>query len=87
MVEEEGILEIGRVKHFFVKLNMAILELTAPLSVDDCILIKGPTTEFEQNVTAIQVNHKSVQRAEGGQSVGLKLVYPTKEQDVVYKKL
>jgi len=84
---EEGIIEIGHVKHFFSKINVAILELTAPLSIGDIILIKGPETNFEQTVESMQIEHKNIQRAECGQSVGLKLEHSSKECDVVYKIL
>ncbi len=86
-MNEEEILEIGAVKHFFSKINVGIIELTAPLSVGDRILVKGPSTDFEMTVDSMQVEHKSIQRVEAGQSVGLKLVQQAKERDVVYKKL
>ncbi len=86
-MNEEEILEIGTVNHFFSKINVAIIDLTAPLSVGDHILVKGPSTDFEMTVNSIQVEHQNIQRAEGGQSIGLKLVKPVKERDVVYKKL
>jgi hypothetical protein len=86
-MNEEDILEIGTVQHFFSKISVAIVDLTAPLSVGDRILVKGPTTDFEMTVDSLQVERKPIQRAEGGQSVGLKLPQQVKERDVVYKKL
>ena len=86
-MNKKEILEIGQVKHFFSKINVAILELTSPLSVGDLILIKGPITDFEQIVISMQIEHKEIHRAEGGQSVGLKLDKLAKERDMVYKKL
>lgn len=83
----EDIVEVGHITHFFSKISVAVLELTAPLSVGDRILVKGPTTDFEQVVDSMQVEHKNIQRAEAGQSVGLKLAQQTKERDVVYRKL
>jgi len=84
---EESIIEIGHVTHFFSKISVAVVELTLPLSVGDHILVKGPSTDFEQTVESMQIDRKSLPRAEGGQSVGLKVVQPAKEKDVVYKKL
>jgi putative protease len=84
---EEVIIEIGQVTHFFSKINVAVIKLTLPLSVGDRILIKGPMTDFSQTVDSMQIDRKEIQRAEGGQSVGLKLVQMAKEKDVVYKKL
>ena len=86
-MSEEVVIEIGQVTHFFSKINVAIIELTLPLSVGDRILIKGPSTDFEQSVNSMQIDRKDIQRAEGGQSIGLKVVKLAREKDVVYKKL
>jgi hypothetical protein len=86
-LSEEDIIEIGHVTHFFSKISVAVLELSLPLAVGDRILIKGPSTDFEQTVESMQIDRKAIQRAEGGQSIGLEVVQPAKEKDVVYKKL
>jgi hypothetical protein len=49
--------------------------------------VKGPATDFEQVVDSMQIEHQNVQRAEPGQSIGLKTVQHVREKDVVYKKL
>ncbi|MEM3824302.1 MAG: translation elongation factor-like protein, partial [Candidatus Bathyarchaeia archaeon] len=77
----------GRITHFFSKISVAVVELKAPLAVGDTVLIKGPTTDFEQVVESMQIEHKNVQRAEAGQSIGLKVAQRVREKDVVYKKL
>ena len=83
----DQVLEIGKVTHFFSKIGVGIVELTAPLSLGDLIMVKGPSTDFEMAVESMQIEHKSVSRAEGGQSIGLKMVQQAKERDVIYKKL
>jgi putative protease len=55
--------------------------------VGDTIAIKGPNTDFEQVVDSMQIEHKNVQRAEKGQSIGLKVAERVRETDIVYKKL
>jgi putative protease len=84
---EENIVEVGSVLHFFSKINVAVIELSTPLSVGDQILVKGPSTDFEQAVESMQIEHESLQKAEKGQSIGLKLVQRAREKDVIYKKL
>jgi putative protease len=84
---DEAIIEVGFIGHFFAKINVAVVNLTLPIAVGDHILVKGPSTDFEQTVESMQIDHKTLQRAEGGQSVGLKVTQPVKEKDVVYKKL
>lgn len=84
---EDTVIEIGHVTHFFSKISVVVVELMLPLAVGDRILVKGPSTDFEQTVESVQIEGKSIPRAEGGQSIGLKVVQPAKEKDVVYKKL
>ena len=84
---EEKVVEVGHVTHFYSKISVAVVELTAPLAVGDRIAIKGPTTDFEQVVESMQIEHKNVQRAEAGQSIGLKVAQRVREKDIVYKKL
>ena len=86
-MSEENVVEIGRITHFFTKISVAVIELTAPLAVGDTIVIKGPTTDFEQIVESMQIEHNNVQRAEAGQSIGLRVAQRVRENDVVYKKL
>lgn len=84
---EEEVVEIGTIAHFFSKISVAVIELKAPLSVGETIVIKGPTTDFEQVVESMQIEHENIQRAEAGQSIGLKVAERVKERDTVYKKL
>jgi translation elongation factor EF-1alpha len=84
---EENVVEIGHIAHFFTKISVAVIELTASLAVGDTIVIKGPTTDFEQVVDSMQIEHKNVERAEAGQSIGLKVAQRVRENDLVYKKL
>lgn len=83
--EERELVEVGRVSHYFTRINVAVVELKAPLAVGDRILIKGPTTDLEQVVESMQIEHENVQRAEAGQSIGLKVNDRVRENDTVYK--
>jgi len=86
-LSEENIVEVGRITHFFSKIGVAVVELTAPLVVGDSILVKGPSTDFEQVVESMQIEHTNIPRAEAGQSIGLKIAQRVREKDAVYKKL
>jgi phage terminase small subunit len=84
---EENVVEVGRITHFFSKIGVAVIELSKPLKVGDTIAVKGPTTDFEQLVDSMQIEHEDVQKAEAGQSIGLKVAQRVRETDLVYKKL
>ncbi|MCZ2845303.1 MAG: translation elongation factor-like protein [Candidatus Bathyarchaeota archaeon] len=75
--------EIGKISHFFPKINVAVIELSDELSVGDKIIIKGSTTNFEQIIDSMQIEHKNVNRANAGQSVGLKVKDRVRENDIV----
>ena len=84
-MSERELTEVGEIIHFFTKINVAIVELTATLTVGDQILIKGPTTNVEEKVESMQIEHENVQKATRGQSIGLKVNDRVREHDVVYK--
>jgi hypothetical protein len=86
-LSEENIVQIGHITHFFSKIGVAVVELTEPLVVGDHILVKGPSTDFEQVVESMQIEHENIPKAEAGQAIGLKLVEHARERDAVYKKL
>jgi hypothetical protein len=87
VLSEENIIQIGQITHFFSKISVAVVELTAPLAVGERILVKGPSTDFEQVVESMQIEHQNIPKAEAGQSIGLKMSEHARERDAVYKKL
>ena len=78
--------KIGVVTHYFTHIEVAAIELTdGPMAVGDRIHIKGHTSDFTQTVDSIQLEHDSVQHAEVGQNVGIKVVQHAREHDEVLK--
>ncbi len=84
-MSERELKEVGRVTHYFTKIGVAVVNLTDTLSVGDKILIKGAVTSFEQTVESMQIEHKNVNIAQSGQSVGLKVNQRVREGDKVYR--
>jgi len=82
--ETEGKL-IGKVTHYFSKINVAVIELTDTLKVGDTIRIVGGETDFEQSVDSMEVEHKKVETAKAGESIGLKVDQKVREGYKVYK--
>ncbi|MCX6809531.1 MAG: hypothetical protein NTZ65_02165 [Candidatus Berkelbacteria bacterium] len=77
--------KIGEVTHFFDKISVAIIKFAKPLKVGEKIKIKGATTDFEQTVDSMQLEHESIEAAEAGQELGIKTTEKTREGDEVYK--
>jgi translation elongation factor EF-1alpha len=76
---------IGTVSHYFGRIKVAAIELTDELAVGDTIHIMGSTTDFEQVVTSMQIEHENVEVAGAGQSVGIKVADRVRAGDTVYK--
>jgi translation elongation factor EF-1alpha len=76
---------IGVVKDYFAKIGVAGIDLEGALRVGDTVHIKGHTTDLEQVVESIQVEHASVGEAKQGDSIGIKVKDRCRGGDVVYK--
>ncbi len=76
---------IGKISHFFNNISVGIIELAGNLKVGDKIRISGSSTDFEQAVDSMQVEHKDVSEAKSGDAVGIKVAQKVKEGDSVYK--
>ena len=77
--------KVGEVTHYYDKLGVAVIELSADLAIGDEIRISGHGNEFTQEVKSMQVEHKNIKKAEKGQAIGLKVEQPVKDGDEVYK--
>lgn len=78
--------EVGRITHFFSKINVGVLELSkGELQIGDTIHIKGHTTDFYQKIESMQVEHAPVELAKPGEQVGLKVEGSVRENDLVFK--
>jgi len=77
--------KIGEIVHYYTNINVAVVELSEPLEVGTEIAVKGTTTDFTQTVDSMEIEHKKVERAEAGESIGLKVRYHAREGDIVYK--
>ncbi len=81
----ENRVEVGKIIHFFPKINVAVVHASREIRVGDKLLIEGRGKSFEQVVSSMQVEHKNITDAKAGQEFGMKTDQPVKEGDVVYK--
>ena len=84
-LEKKGKL-IGKISHYYGNIEVAVIELFSPLKVGDVIRITGgEETDFNQTVKSIEVDHKKIEKAKKGDSVGLKVKEKVREGYLVYK--
>ncbi len=75
---------IGKITHYFEKIGVAVIEISGKLKVGDTIRIKGATTDFEQQVESMQIEHEQITQAKKGQAIGMKVLGKVREGDLVY---
>ena len=77
--------KIGTVVGYFAKIGVAAIRITdGELKIWDRIKIKGHSTDCEETIESMQVEHKNVDTATVGMDVGLKVKERVREYDVVY---
>ncbi|MCH8920241.1 MAG: translation elongation factor-like protein [Chloroflexi bacterium] len=77
--------EIGQVTEYFAKIGVAGIDLTGSLNVGDRICLQGHTTDFEQVVDSLQIEHASVEAAKAGDKIGVKVKDRCRRGDRVYR--
>jgi hypothetical protein len=77
---------IGKITHYYDHIEVGIIEVTKnSIVVGEKIHVKGSTTDFEQKVDSMQIEHEQVGRAKKGDIIGLRVKDKVREGDLVFK--
>jgi putative protease len=77
--------KVGEVTHYFTRIGVAVVDVTAPVKIGDRIAIKGMTTNFEQTVESMQIEMEDIKEAKPGDDIGMKVVDRVRKGDIVYR--
>ena len=77
---------IGSVTHYFSHLSVAAVSLTDTLRIGDRIHIVGHTTDLEQTVDSMEVDHAPVESAGPGDDVALAVKAHVREHDRIFRE-
>lgn len=76
----------GKVVHYYDHIKVAVIKLSAPLAVGDEIRIMGgESTDFNQSVASMQMDHEKIKKAQKGKAIGLKVKEKVREGYKVFK--
>ena len=75
---------VGKITHYYDKIGVAVVQIAKPLKAKSTIKISGHDSEFTQVISSMQIEHEQIDLAKKGQSVGIKVDKPVKENDEVY---
>ena len=77
--------EIGKITHWYDKINVAVIKLTGGIKKGDKIKIKKGTEETEATVDSLQIDRVDVEKGKKNDEVAIKLSQKAKEGSTVYK--
>lgn len=77
---------IGRVTHYFGRLSVAAVHLSAPIAVGDRIHIRGHTTDIVQDVVSLEVDHAPVDKASPDDDVAMKVDGDVRDHDLIFRE-
>ena len=75
---------IGEVTHYYDRINVAVIMLSHVLKLGDQIHFLGHGSDFLQEITSMELDHKKIESAEKNQEIALKVSKPVKKQTTVY---
>ncbi len=76
---------IGAVTHFYGGLSVAIVKFSKAVARGQSVRFKGATTDFTQELSSMQFDHREIEKAAKGKEVGVKVKEKVREGDEVFE--
>lgn len=76
---------IGKITHYFPKVNAAVVVLDATLKVGDNVVIEGHGSSFEQVISSMQIDRKPIKEGKKGQEIAIAVAQEVKEGYLIFK--
>ncbi len=77
--------KVGVVTHYFGHIQVAAITLEGELKVGDTIHIKGHTSDFNETIKSMQLEHEKIEVGQPGQEIAIEVVEHAREHDEVFK--
>ena len=77
--------KLGIVTHYFGKIQVAVLDVTADIKLGDLVRFEGYLTEFEQRITSMQIEKKPIEEAKKGMEIAMKVVERVRPGDEMWE--
>jgi hypothetical protein len=76
---------VGTVTHYYGKPHVAVIMLSGEVNQGDVLRFHGHTTDFEQSVGSMEVEHGHIEAAGPGTEVAIEVDDRVREHDLVFK--
>ena len=75
---------IGAVTHYYDRINVAVIMLSHKLKLGDQTHFLGHGSDFLQEITSMELDHKKIKSAEKNQEIAIKVSKPVRKHTIVY---
>ncbi len=75
---------VGEVTHFYGKAGVAIVKFNQDIAKGSRVTFQGTTTDFSQEISSMEFDHKSIATAPKGKEIGIKVKDKVRDGDQVY---
>ena len=76
---------IGEVIHYYGKINVAVLRLSQSLKIGDSVHFLGRNTDFQQEITSMEIEHQAVTEVKAKKEVAVKVEQRVRRGDTVFR--
>jgi putative protease len=76
---------IGEVTHFYNKISVAVVKLSQDLAVGDSVHFLGRHTDYQQEITSMQIEHQPMTDVKAGDEVAIKVKQRVRRGDTVFR--
>lgn len=74
----------GEVVHFYDRISVAVIDLCSVLKVGDSVHFLGHGSDFQQEITSMQIENEPIQQGVKGDLVAVKTIKPVKRGTTIY---
>lgn len=77
-------IKAGEVLHFYDHISVAVIDLCSNMKVGDSVHFLGHGSDFQQEITSMQIENEPIQQGAKGQLVAVKTIKPVKRGTAIY---
>ncbi len=76
---------VGKVLHYYTRLNVAVICLDIPVKLGDYLHFLGYTTDFTQPNFSMEANHRKIAISASCEEIAVQVVDYVRQGDFVYR--
>ena len=76
---------VGKVANYFAKAQVVVIKLEARVEIGEVLHFRGHTTDFNQEIISMEMDHEPIESAEAGSEVAIQVDERVRRRDKVYR--